>query len=194
MMALLTSAAHRQWPRRPIVSLERRHLVVVAMTGWLACARPVAAAALPDDLAAAVAAFAGGMPVREGRVSLEIAELVDNGNTVPVRVTIDEHEPIGSWLRALQTRQAESEPFQYGALAEIQRWSGAGAGAPLFDTLLNVANYNVSTSLQAPGPEFAVREVRAWEPNNYPLTLVVPPGPSGMLLTGCNTSRGVSSY
>ena len=57
------------------------------MTGWLACARPVAAAALPDDLAAAVAAFAGGMPVREGRVSLEIAELVDN--TVPVSVAVD---------------------------------------------------------------------------------------------------------
>jgi sulfur-oxidizing protein SoxY len=40
-------------------------------------------------MAAAVAQFAGGQPVRTGRVKLEVAELVDNGNVVPLRVTVD---------------------------------------------------------------------------------------------------------
>jgi len=48
-----------------------------------------AAAELSPELAAAVAVFAAGAPVREGRVTLEIAQLVDNGNTVPVRIEVD---------------------------------------------------------------------------------------------------------
>jgi sulfur-oxidizing protein SoxY len=40
-------------------------------------------------MAAAVAQFAGGQAVRTGRVKLEIAKLVDNGNVVPLRVVVD---------------------------------------------------------------------------------------------------------
>lgn len=42
-----------------------------------------------DALEAAVRRFANGAPVRNGRVSLDIAALVDNGNTVPVVLTAD---------------------------------------------------------------------------------------------------------
>ena len=51
---------------------------------WL---RPAGAAA--DDLAAAIAAFAGGAPVRAGRVRLDIAPLVENDNVVPIGVSVD---------------------------------------------------------------------------------------------------------
>lgn len=37
----------------------------------------------------AIAEFAQGQAVRSGRVKLEIAELVDNGNVVPVTVRVD---------------------------------------------------------------------------------------------------------
>ena len=33
--------------------------------------------------------WAAGVPVREGRVTLDIAPLVENGNTVPIRVVVD---------------------------------------------------------------------------------------------------------
>lgn len=49
--------------------------------------RPAAAQA--DELTAAVAAHAGGAAVRPGRVKLEVAKLVDNGNVVPVSVSVD---------------------------------------------------------------------------------------------------------
>ena len=41
-----------------------------------------------DELAASVRAFTGGAPVREGKVKLEVAELVENGNTVPITVSV----------------------------------------------------------------------------------------------------------
>jgi sulfur-oxidizing protein SoxY len=64
--------------------MKRRHLLA---SGALLLVRPLAAA--PDDLQAAVSAFAGGAPVRSGRVKLDIAPLVENGNTVPVAVGVD---------------------------------------------------------------------------------------------------------
>lgn len=40
------------------------------------------------SLEAALAAFTGGAPVREGRVTLDIPPLVENGNAVPVTVAV----------------------------------------------------------------------------------------------------------
>jgi sulfur-oxidizing protein SoxY len=50
--------------------------------------RPASAQDAPA-LATVVAEFAGSQKVRQGRVKLEIAEMVDNGNVVPMRVTVD---------------------------------------------------------------------------------------------------------
>ncbi|MBX3604025.1 MAG: SoxY-related AACIE arm protein [Piscinibacter sp.] len=45
--------------------------------------------ATPLQMEVAIAAFTGGAPLRDGRVTLEIAALVENGNTVPVSVSVD---------------------------------------------------------------------------------------------------------
>jgi sulfur-oxidizing protein SoxY len=42
----------------------------------------------PEDLIAALRKYTNGAPWKEQRVELEVAELVDNGNTVPVTVTV----------------------------------------------------------------------------------------------------------
>ena len=72
---------------RPNV-LHRRELMALgaALLGTVTV-RP--ASAQSDELAAAVNAFAGGATVRPGRVKLEVAKLVDNGNVVPLSVTVD---------------------------------------------------------------------------------------------------------
>lgn len=49
--------------------------------------RPAAAQA--GELAVAVAAYTQGAPVRAGKVKLDVAELVDNGNVVPITATVD---------------------------------------------------------------------------------------------------------
>jgi sulfur-oxidizing protein SoxY len=40
------------------------------------------------DLATAIAAFSSNTPVKAGRVLLDVAPLVENGNTVPVKITV----------------------------------------------------------------------------------------------------------
>ena len=57
-------------------------------TSLLIPANTATAAALPDDLLAAIKTFTQGAPVREGRVKFEIAALIDNGNAVPMVVSV----------------------------------------------------------------------------------------------------------
>ena len=67
------------------------------------CVR-VHAATLADTpaLARALARFAGeGTPVREGRVVLELPELVENGNAVPVTISVPGPHPAGQHVLQL---------------------------------------------------------------------------------------------
>jgi sulfur-oxidizing protein SoxY len=50
---------------------------------------PIAARATPEALAAAIREVTGGAALREGRVTLDIPPLVENGNTVPLTVAVD---------------------------------------------------------------------------------------------------------
>jgi sulfur-oxidizing protein SoxY len=75
------TAQHPGFPNR------REALALIAAAVGAVTWRP--ATAQSDELAAAVARFTGGAPVKTGRVKLDIAQLVDNGNTVPVNVTVD---------------------------------------------------------------------------------------------------------
>ncbi|MEN9628171.1 MAG: hypothetical protein RJA10_1398 [Pseudomonadota bacterium] len=64
------------------MTLSRRHCLAVALLPALP------AAATPESLSAAIQAFTGGAPLRSGRITIEIAELVENGNAVPVSVQV----------------------------------------------------------------------------------------------------------
>jgi len=54
-----------------------------------ALALPGAAFAQADPLDAPVRALAGSAPVRKGKVTLVLPQLADNGNSVPIRITVD---------------------------------------------------------------------------------------------------------
>jgi len=71
---------------RPFLPGRRTLLRAAGAGAALAVVRP--AAALPEAMRAAIAAFTGGVVPREGRVRLELAELVENGNAVPVTVSV----------------------------------------------------------------------------------------------------------
>jgi sulfur-oxidizing protein SoxY len=47
------------------------------------------ARATPESMAAAIQAFVGGVEVRKGRVALDVPPLVENGNSVPIKVTVE---------------------------------------------------------------------------------------------------------
>lgn len=77
----MTSPASRS--RRALIGAAAS-LVVVRHASAQVLGRPAG-----TQLAEAVAEFAKGQPVRTGRVKLDIASIIDNGNVVPVRVTVD---------------------------------------------------------------------------------------------------------
>ena len=77
------------------------------------------AAATPESLQAAIAAFTGGAKVQQGRVKLDISPLVENGNTVPVTVSVEGVESSTVRRIALFTErnpQPEVAVFQLGPL------------------------------------------------------------------------------
>ena len=51
--------------------------------------RPAGAVSTALSLQQMVDRWADGQPVREGKIRLEIAELVENGNAVPITVRVD---------------------------------------------------------------------------------------------------------
>lgn len=66
-----------------------RRQLLASSAGLGACLLVRPAAAAPDELATAISAWSGGAPVQSGRVKLDIAPLVDNGNTVPISVSVE---------------------------------------------------------------------------------------------------------
>jgi len=69
------------------MSIKRRTLLSAgAAVGTLLLVRPARAQA--GDLASAIKAATSGAPVQRGRVKLDIAPLVENGNTVPITVHV----------------------------------------------------------------------------------------------------------
>ena len=76
----------RRSPYIPAQPTRRQLLAAGAGLGACLVLRPAAAAA--GDLEVAIANYTGHAPVKLGRVTMDIAELVDNGNVVPINVTV----------------------------------------------------------------------------------------------------------
>lgn len=70
---------------------QKRRTLLASAAGTVAwvLVRPAAALADSGDLASAIRAHTGGAPVQPGKVTFDIASLIDNGNSVPITVTVD---------------------------------------------------------------------------------------------------------
>jgi sulfur-oxidizing protein SoxY len=79
---------------------SRRVVLAAGLGAALSVAwRP--ASALSDELAHALRGFTGGAPTREGKVHFDIAPLVENGNTVPMSVSVESAMTAASHVRAI---------------------------------------------------------------------------------------------
>ena len=65
----------------------KRREFLAGVAGTLAL--PSAALAQADPLESIIRVLANGAPVRKGKVTLELPQLADNGNSVPIRITVD---------------------------------------------------------------------------------------------------------
>lgn len=90
-----------QHPMKEPASAVNRRDVLASGAGLSAWVLLLPASAASDDLASAVSAYAGGAVVRTGKVRLDIAELVDNGNVVPLTVTVESPMTAGDHVTAI---------------------------------------------------------------------------------------------
>jgi sulfur-oxidizing protein SoxY len=68
--------------------MKRRHFLAGAAGTLIAPALPRAALGQYSSIEPLVRAITGGAPVNQGRVRLELPQLADNGNSVPMRVSV----------------------------------------------------------------------------------------------------------
>jgi len=81
----------RETMDKPGRSTRRRFLALTggaAALGALPVATPKPAAASPATMAAAMRDISGGAAIRAGKVKLDVPPLVENGNTVPMTVSV----------------------------------------------------------------------------------------------------------
>ena len=99
-------------------------------------------------------------------------------NTLPVRVHVPGEAYLLPWLQQLQKRQIERESYAYSALVEIQGWSSVPRGMPLFESIVVFENYPIKIARDALAEGLEIDNLRIFERTNYPLTLIVVPGPA----------------
>lgn len=80
---------------------RRRVLAGGASLGFVALARLEPAAATPASMQAAIRRMLGDASVHEGRVRLEVPPLVENGNTVPLEVSVDSPMTADDYVKAI---------------------------------------------------------------------------------------------
>jgi sulfur-oxidizing protein SoxY len=103
--------------------MRRRSFVVMA---GAAAMLPPGAHAKPEEVEALVRAITGGAPARPGRVKLDVPELVENGNTVGLTVSLGEDVPEDAVLTDIHVF-ADGNPrpgvvhFRFGRLAGVPK-------------------------------------------------------------------------
>jgi sulfur-oxidizing protein SoxY len=69
---------------------SRREILALGAAGAaLAVGAGSPATATPAEAAAEIAKFTGGTTPQRGRISIDLPEIAENGNTVPLSITID---------------------------------------------------------------------------------------------------------
>nr|MBA2288161.1 AMP-binding protein [Ktedonobacteraceae bacterium] len=113
-------------------------------------------------------------------------------NTLPVRVQFPPEGEVVQWLKHVQHEQIEAREYDYAPLAQVQQWSEAPAGKPLFESLLVIENYPRQSTSKSQEPRQKSSLSRSWsasERTNYPLTLSVGPRTALLLRISYDPAR-----
>ncbi|HYD04449.1 MAG TPA: SoxY-related AACIE arm protein [Reyranella sp.] len=95
------------------MTVNRRTFLASAAAVTIA---PFAARATPEDLATAIREVTGDAPLREGRVTLDVPPLVENGNTVPLTVSVDSPMTDDDHVRAIHVfNEKNPQPHVFNA-------------------------------------------------------------------------------
>jgi sulfur-oxidizing protein SoxY len=94
------------------VTVQRRTF----LTGVAVALLPFAARATPEALAAAIKEVTGDAPLREGKVTLDVPPLVENGNTVPLTVSVESPMTSDYYVKAIHVfNEKNPQPHIFNA-------------------------------------------------------------------------------
>jgi sulfur-oxidizing protein SoxY len=100
---------------------RRRALHAIAAGACLLVVRP--AAATPEELAAALRETFGDRPIAPGKIKLEIPRLAENGNIVPVTITVDSQMSEQDYVKSIHLF-AERNPLPRILDVELGPYNG----------------------------------------------------------------------
>ncbi|WP_040497712.1 condensation domain-containing protein, partial [Fulvivirga imtechensis] len=114
-------------------------------------------------------------------------------NTIPVRITYQQGDSIAHLLHQVQENAAESNPYHYHLLSEVQKLSGLGKA--LLDHIIIFENYLVSNEIEDVSDEslqasqMEVTGVKVFEHTSYDLTIVIQPGDELLIKFDYNVNK-----
>ena len=113
---------------RPAGSTRRRMLTVGALGGMIAALAPRLAMAKPEDVAAAIKKLYGDKAIAAGKVKLEMPQIAENGNVVPMTVTVESPMTDADYVKAVHIF-AEGNPLPSVATFYFTAASGKAVAA-----------------------------------------------------------------
>lgn len=124
----------------------RRQFLMLTGTAAVAGATPVAtlrpAAATPAMQSAAIRQVVGEAPVRSGKVKLDIPPLVENGNTVPMTVSIDNPMTADNHVKSIHVFNEKNPQPNVGNF-----YLGPNAGRAQVSTRIRLADSQKITAI-----------------------------------------------
>jgi sulfur-oxidizing protein SoxY len=118
-------------------NITRREALIVgglAVAGAAAVAPAPAAANTPGQMESAIRYAIGEAEVRKGKVTLDLPPLVENGNTVPITVTVDSPMTKADYVKAIHVFN-EKNPQANVISAQL----GPRAGKAVVSTRIRLA-------------------------------------------------------
>ncbi len=110
-------------------------------------------------------------------------------NTLPVRIRINQDQPLLEWLRDIQTQQSEARAYEHSPLVQVQSWSAVPRGTPLFESLLAFENFPRQNRTQQPASSLRLEQLELDDYTNYPLDVEVIPSEQITLRLRYNRQR-----
>ncbi len=96
---------------------------------------PLAVHATPEALAAAIREVTGDAPLCEGKVTLDLPPLVENGNTVPLTVSVDSPMTAADHIKAIHVFDEKNpQPHVFNA------WLSPADGRAVIATRIKLAD------------------------------------------------------
>jgi amino acid adenylation domain-containing protein len=92
-------------------------------------------------------------------------------NTLPLRVLVDDEQPIILWLNGIRQQWTAMREHEHAALASVQAASEISASTPLFQSTVMFENDDLDATLRDGNGAWSQRHFRQFSQTNYPVDL-----------------------